>query len=273
MSVVVLASLSMLAIAGIFAVCLGLANLKLQVNKDPRVVKAREMLAGVDCGGCGYPSCNAYAEAVVFDGASVALCSAGGAETVKALADLMGIEPPVVSNRVAVVHCGATEQTRKRRGRYFGIRTCLAAHSTTGGDVVCSYGCLGLGDCVSVCPFDAIHMVKGSPVVDPDKCTACGKCVAACPRKLIAIHDYDPAKGLVAVVCSSRDRGPEVKKVCEVGCIACKVCEKQGPEGLFKVQDNLSVMNYEFYTDADACQAAIEKCPTHCIRVVNTRKA
>jgi len=261
----------MFAIAAIFAVCLGLANLKLQVQKDARVVKARESLAGVDCGGCGYPSCNGYAEAVVFDGASVTLCSPGGAETVKALADLMGIEPPVVSNRVAVVHCGATKLTRKRRGLYFGIKTCLAAHVTTGGDVICPYGCLGLGDCFNVCAFDAIRMEKGSPVVDANKCTACGKCVAACPRKLITLHDYDPQKGLVAVVCSSRDRGPEVKKVCEVGCIACKVCEKQGPENVFKVEDNLSAMNYELYTDASACQLAIEKCPTHCIAVINIR--
>jgi len=263
----------MLGIGVFFALVLGLANLKLRVEEDPRVEKAHETLAGVDCGVCGFASCHAYAEAVVFEGSPVNLCTPGGGETVKALADLIGIEPPVVGYKLAIIHCSATQETRKHRGHYLGIKTCLAAHTTTGGDVLCSYGCLGLCDCLAACPFDAIQMEKGSPRVDPSKCTACGKCVTACPRKLIEIRDYDPAQGLVSVACSSKDRGPEVKRVCAVGCIACKVCEKKGPEGLFTVQDNFSVMNYDIFTGVQSCQTAIEKCPTHCIIVVPTREA
>ncbi len=51
----------------------------------------------------------------------------------------------------------------------------------------CNYGCLGFGNCVKACPFDAIHVVDGVAVVDKEVCKACGKCVAACPKHLIEL--------------------------------------------------------------------------------------
>ena len=67
------------------------------------------------------------------------------------------------------------------RDRYDGAKSCAIAASLYGGETGCSYGCLGCGDCVAACQFDAIHMnpETGLPEVDEAKCTACGACVKA----------------------------------------------------------------------------------------------
>ena len=55
----------------------------------------------------------------------------------------------------------------------------------------CNFGCLGFGECVKACPFDAIHIVNGVAVVDREACKACGKCIAKCPHHLIELAPYD----------------------------------------------------------------------------------
>ena len=78
-----------------------------------------------------------------------------------------------------------------------------------GGPKSCNYGCLGFGNCVKACPFDAIHVVDGVAVVDKDTCKACGKCVAACPKHLIELL---PVSAKHIVQCSSKDKGKDVMK-------------------------------------------------------------
>ena len=41
--------------------------------------------------------------------------------------------------------------------------------------------CIGCGDCMSVCRYDAIHFENGKPVIDIEKCTGCGECTDICP--------------------------------------------------------------------------------------------
>ncbi|MGL1901519.1 MAG: 4Fe-4S binding protein [Fibrobacterales bacterium] len=45
--------------------------------------------------------------------------------------------------------------------------------------------CTGCGDCVEVCPTDALEVIDGLCIVDEDECTDCGACVDECPEDAI----------------------------------------------------------------------------------------
>jgi NAD-dependent dihydropyrimidine dehydrogenase PreA subunit len=45
--------------------------------------------------------------------------------------------------------------------------------------------CTGCGECVDVCPEDAIRIISASAVIQPDACTECGKCADICPNGAI----------------------------------------------------------------------------------------
>lgn len=113
---------------------------------------------------------------------------------------------------------------------------------------------LGYGNCVKVCPFDAIHIINGIAKVDQEKCKSCGKCVAECPKHLIEIIPY----GQHQVGCSSKEKGKEVMGACKVGCIGCKKCEKECPAGAITVTDNVAHIDKEKCTNCGKCK---EVCP------------
>jgi len=47
--------------------------------------------------------------------------------------------------------------------------------------------CTGCGDCVEVCPLEAISLNDGKAVIDKDTCTECGLCVDECPNDAISL--------------------------------------------------------------------------------------
>jgi ferredoxin len=98
------------------------------------------------------------------------------------------------------------------------------------------------------------------PAADESRCTACGQCVRACPRGLIELV---PVRTRFTVACLSHDKGPAVRKVCDVGCIACGLCVKQCPEQAIAVTDSLAAVRYEACRNSGECQKA---CPTKCIQ-------
>jgi len=257
---IIIVSILVLGILGFtFAALLALAAGYFKIEEDPRVTAIIAILPGANCGACGAGGCRDFGEKVAKGQIVVSGCVVGGAEVAKKVAAIMGTEGFEVRKKVTAVHCGAKENQRKRKANYYGVKTCLAADIIDGGGLLCSYGCLGFGDCACVCPFDALHMRDGLPVTDSEKCTSCGKCIAACPRKILSLKPYDFR---VVVACSSHDTGAVTRKICLVGCIACRICEKEVPE-VFKVVDNLAVMDYS-KAGVD-CDPAIKKCPTKCI--------
>mgnify|MGYP003585935749 FL=1 len=52
-------------IGAILGLLLGIADKYLQVQEDGRIVKVTEMLPMFNCGACGYPGCNGFANAIV----------------------------------------------------------------------------------------------------------------------------------------------------------------------------------------------------------------
>ncbi|MBU0630642.1 MAG: RnfABCDGE type electron transport complex subunit B [Candidatus Margulisbacteria bacterium] len=254
-------SIIILGILGFaFAGLLGLAADYFKVETDPKVDAIIAILPGANCGACGAAGCHNFAERVAKGEIAISGCVVGGKEVVEKIGAIMGIEVPSdLHKQVAAVHCGAKANARKMIARYQGVAKCSAAQQLRGGGTACGYGCLGYGDCFCVCPFGAITMVDGLPKIDPDKCTACGQCVSACPRKIITLvpHDFG-----AVIACSSKDGGAVVRKVCPVGCIGCKICEKAVPE-VYKVVDNLAIIDYNIKGVDPA--PAIAKCPTKCI--------
>lgn len=48
--------------------------------------------------------------------------------------------------------------------------------------------CTGCGNCVEVCPVDAITIEDGIAVVDEETCTDCGACANECPVEAIEME-------------------------------------------------------------------------------------
>ena len=268
--VLLYAAAVMLGLGLAFTIMLAIAHVKLAVDEDPRVQQAVDALPAANCGGCGYAGCQAYAEAVVRGDAAPNLCSPGGPSVAQAVAQIMGLEVGEAVPMRAVIRCSATIDQRLQRAVYTGLPTCAAADLISGIQG-CVYGCLGLGDCADACPFDSIRMVDGLAVVDCARCVGCGACVKACPRGIIDLVPMieDP---MLVVACSSKDKGPVVRKVCrDVGCIGCGLCAKASD--VFSVTDFLAHIDYDKYTTAADLAPAVEKCPRQLFRYIGTQPA
>ncbi len=241
---------------------LAVAAKKFAVKKDARAELINEVLPGANCGACGYPGCAGYADALSKGEAENGLCSPGGAKTTKAVADILGVDSSGVSEKmVAFVHCKGHEGVSKQDYEYMGITECNAAHMLFKGEASCKYGCHHLGTCMSVCPTDAIYRDEiGNIVVNPELCIGCKKCTLVCPTQVIKMIPY---RGTHVVACNNRDKGAVVRKICSVGCIACKICEKKFPLSGCVVTDNLSVIDYS--VSNEEIEGAAAACPTKCI--------
>ncbi len=253
-------SILMLGTSGILiALILSLAAKKFKVETDPRKDKILEILPGANCGACGYPGCEQYAAALVEKNIEVNLCKPGGQEVAKKIGEILGKNASDTQRMVAVVMCGGGIRA-KDEFVYSGIKRCDIANKYYDGQKLCKYGCLGFGDCVEVCPFDAIHINQyGVAEVDPIKCTGCRLCVKACPKNIIKLV---PCTYQVHILCSSKDKGVFVRQVCSVGCIGCGLCVKACPVNDIVLQNNLASMKYD---KCNNCGACVIKCPTKCI--------
>ncbi|MDO5564226.1 MAG: RnfABCDGE type electron transport complex subunit B [Eubacteriales bacterium] len=252
----ILITVLLLAILGlILGIFLGFVSEKFKVHIDEKELKIRECLPGNNCGGCGYPGCDGLAKAISLGEAEVDACPVGGESVAKKIALVLGVEKQLANRKVAFVHClGGCDKTKKVYN-YFGLRDCLSISTIPNkGEKGCTYACMGYGSCVKVCKFDAIHIIEGKAFVDKEKCTGCSACVRICPMNVIKLVDYNK-KHIVA--CSSKNKGVVTNKVCTVGCIACKMCEKTCKVDGISVNDYLATMN-EKCIDCGDCAL---KCP------------
>ena len=46
--------------------------------------------------------------------------------------------------------------------------------------------CIGCGDCIKRCPFDAIKIINGKAEIDAMRCRKCRICIPACPEGAIS---------------------------------------------------------------------------------------
>lgn len=242
---------------------------KFKVYEDPRIDDVEKMLPGANCGGCGYAGCRTLATALVNDDdISDLFCPVGGAGTMKNIADFLGKAAAEREPMVAVLRCNGTCANRPRTNTYNGALSCAVEASLYAGETGCSYGCLGQGDCVEACNFDALHMdpETGLPVVDQDKCTACGACVKTCPKTLFELRKKGPKDRRVYVACMNRDKGAIARKNCTVACIACGKCVRTCPFDAITLESNLAYIDYN---KCRLCRKCVPECPTNAIWDVN----
>ncbi len=229
---------------------------KFKVEVDPKEEAVLAELPGNNCGGCGYAGCSGLAAAIAKGEAPVNQCPVGGDPVAAKIGEIMGVSAEAGEKMVAFVKCAGTCDAAKVSYNYTGVEDCSAmAFVPAGGPKTCNYGCMGFGSCVKACPFDAIHIVDGIAKVDKEACKACGKCVATCPKNLIELIPYS-SKHIVQ--CSSKDKGKDVMAACSVGCIGCKMCEKQCEFDAVHVVDNIAYIDQ---TKCTKCGKCAEKCP------------
>lgn len=245
-----------------FGMLLGYASKKFEVKVDERIIKIKDCLPGANCGGCGYPGCEAYATSVVEEGANVTLCSVGGSKVSQIIGDIMGVKVEVKKKRAAFIMCNGNCFNRK-----VPLDTSSVSNCTDGKNLIksnsigCTFGCIGLGSCINVCKFNAIKIIDGIAKIDKEKCVNCGACIKVCPMGLIeSIED----ESQVRVACNSKDSGKIVRTNCISGCIGCKICEKNCPSDAIHVIENLAKIDYNKCTNCGVCS---DKCPTKAITI------
>ncbi|NLE90915.1 MAG: 4Fe-4S dicluster domain-containing protein [Dehalococcoidales bacterium] len=191
-----------------------------------RIDEINSLLPGMNCGACGYAGCFALASELVNNPEKAGEVScpmlAGDKEAIKALETALGVTIDTDSlSKKTMIHCGGNSEVIFD---YSGTQTCKAAALQAGGFKHCPYACLGLGDCMRACKYDAISIDKtrGIAVIDYVKCTGCSLCIKECPQDLIKLV---PGKTKIAFRCNYG----ELKQIagrerCETGCIHCRKC-------------------------------------------------
>ena len=255
---------SVLFMAGIglvAALVLVVASRLYSVPVDSRIEQVAEALPGINCGACGYSSCAAAAEAVVKGDADSQVCLVGGEEVQKQVAVVMGSE--TIGNgakkRIAFLMCSRNVTDAGTLFNYNGPQRCRSAVLLYGGGKKCSGGCIGFGDCVAVCPVDAISLKNGLPVIADKRCTGCGLCVAECPKNIIALVTNTSAvieKKRCAEYCKKEDLHFRVD---QEHCIKCGICFKNCPSGAITWKKGESAfINIEKCTQ---CLTCLRLCP------------
>ncbi|MDR0356660.1 MAG: 4Fe-4S dicluster domain-containing protein [Deltaproteobacteria bacterium] len=115
--------------------------------------------------------------------------------------------------------------------KYRGPASCRFAAILDDGPLECREGCLGLGDCLSFCPHQAIRPAEepnAPPKLDPARCRGCGQCLSACPKGLLVLR---PRSAAFVVRCRGSARMRDMDKLCPQGCLGCGLCRKACPAG------------------------------------------
>lgn len=181
------AILFMMGLGMLCGAVLSFASKIFYVYEDPRIAEIEGLLAGANCGGCGFAGCSAAAVAVVAGKATPSVCVVAGPDTAANVGAVMGLEAGTAEPLKSFNKCKGGDRSDDKFV-YMGAMTCQAAAAMYGGKRECGIGCIGFGDCVRSCLFGAIEMgPEGFPVVDENLCVGCGACEKVCPKNVLTV--------------------------------------------------------------------------------------
>lgn len=134
------------------------------IHQPPSVADIHSVLPQTQCTRCGYPSCLAYAQAIVQEHAPINQCPPGGKQGIQKLAELTHQE---------VVDLNP-------ENGHEGPRTVAFIDEDW---------CIGCTLCIKACPTEAIMGAnKYMHTVIEDRCTGCELCIPACPVDCIILE-------------------------------------------------------------------------------------
>ncbi|MEM9325878.1 MAG: RnfABCDGE type electron transport complex subunit B [Bacteroidota bacterium] len=268
-TVVILVSLGAVA-----AVILFWVSRRFKVEEDPRLERVLEALPSTNCGGCGMPGCSAFAGALLTaQDLSELYCPVGGNEVMKEVAEILGKEVTERDPFVAVVRCSGSFEHRKQTSVYEGAESCTVAAELYGGDHACAYGCLGLGECVEACDFEAMYMDErtGLPVIIEDKCTACNACVTTCPKDILELWPVGRKHQRIYVACKNEEKSGVARKECAIACTGCAKCFDECKKDAITIENNLAIIDYEKCSLCSKCVVVCESGVLHADNVPETQ--
>ncbi|MDR2479014.1 MAG: RnfABCDGE type electron transport complex subunit B [Treponema sp.] len=265
LTIIVITAGFALVLAFVLGTALGFFRELFAVPQNPVTEEIRAALPGANCGACGFPGCDNYASAVASGAAGVTSCTVGGNAAAKKIAAIMGVSGGGVIQSVAVLACQGSSLHTPLKGTYTGLQTCRGAKLAAGGTKLCSWGCLGFGDCVAVCKFGALSMSEYRlPRIDYTKCTGCRMCIAECPQSLF--RDIPRNKKGALALCSNLNPVKQmVAKTCRISCFKCGLCVKSCPQNCISLDSFIPVVDY---AKCDSCGICVSKCPSGVLKIV-----
>lgn len=223
---------------------------------DDRALKIFQLLKSTDCRKCGFSSCYEFALAACEAPELVNLCAHSSQTIIKNAAYIWGYSPVFDNNLSARLLCAAGGSSCAEKYRYYGTKSCAGVKLLWEGNRECIYGCVGLHDCVKVCPAGAIEVVDDFlPLINECKCVGCGKCALVCPFDVIKIMERDKR---TFIRCRTKDPGSVVHRICSSGCISCMVCHKACPYHAIDLSAKVPRVATDKCVDCGICAA---KCP------------
>ncbi|HSV88119.1 MAG TPA: 4Fe-4S binding protein, partial [Bacteroidales bacterium] len=184
------------------------------------------------------------------------------------IASALGLEAVETEPMIAVLRCNGSRTNSPPGVKFDGAMTCAFVHSLFSGEGGCPHGCLGYGDCVVACTFDAMYMDQntGLPVISNEKCVACGACVKVCPRNIIEMRKKGKKDRRIYVSCINIEKGGIARKNCSVACIGCGKCVKECQFDAILLENNLAYIDFNKCT---LCRKCVTACPTCAITELN----
>ena len=252
----------LLLIGSILGFFLSVAEKKLKISKDSKLIELENAMPGANCGICGFAGCVSYAEAIFNGKAKIGQCAPGGQKVADKCSSIMGLNQEKIQKLKAVVFCNSDLNSTEKEYNYKGLNDCNSMYMLFKGSFSCKEGCLHLGACINICPENAIFKDSNGRInVNEELCIGCGKCVNICPTHVIKLI---PEQQKYYVKCNNHQKGIFVKKECKIGCIGCKICQIKYPDSGFVVNDNLASYS-DKSTISENTKKAMENCPQNII--------